>query len=91
MSRFLKTGVLGLLAAVLLLYVGDVTAFAVKKRDGTAYGSIVVNQFLTTPLKGQKEEYDAVGSEDVTCSRTIFPQPGTPACWWLARHTNQWQ
>lgn len=91
MNRFFKTGLLGLLLAVLVLYLGDLAMFVAKKRQGTAYGSIVVNQFLTTPLKGQKEEYDVVGSADVTCSRTIFPQPGMPACWWLARHRNEWQ
>ena len=88
---FLKTGLLSLLVAMLTLYLGDLAGFMVKKHRGTAYGSIVVNQFLATPLKGQKEEFDVIGSADVTCSRTIFPQPGMSACWWLARHKNQWQ
>ena len=91
MYGFLRIGLLGLLAATLTLYLGDLAAFAVKKHRGTAYSSITVNQFLTTPLKGQKQEFDLIGPADVTCSRTIFPQPGMAACWWLARHTNQWQ
>jgi hypothetical protein len=24
---------------------------------------------------------------DVACSRSIFPQAGSGACWWLRRHT----
>lgn len=91
MQRFIKVGSLILLVAVLALYLGDAAVFAVRKSHGTAYRVITVNQFLTTPLKGQKEEYDVAGSADVTCSRTIFPQPGMPACWWLERHTAQWQ
>jgi hypothetical protein len=87
----IKIGSLGLLVAVLMVYVGDAAVFAVRKHNGTAYRVIEVNQFLTTPLKGNKEEFDVAGSESVTCSRTIFPQPGMPACWWLARHTAQWQ
>ena len=26
-----------------------------------------------------------------TCSHSIFPQQGNPACWWLERHTSQWE
>jgi hypothetical protein len=91
MNRLIQVGSLSLLAGVLALYLGDAAVFAVRKRHGTAYRVIEVNQFLTTPLKGNKEEFDVAGSESVTCARTIFPQPGVPACWWLARHTAQWQ
>jgi len=91
MSRFIKVASLVLLIAVLALYLGDAVVFAVRKRQGTAYGVIEVNQFLTTPLKGNKEEFDVAGSASVSCARTIFPQPGLPACWWLARHTAVWQ
>lgn len=86
-----KIGTLGLLVATLLLYLGDVVVFQVRARNGSAYGTIEVNQFLKTPLKGQKEEYDVVGTTSVTCSRSIFPQNRAPACWWLERHRTQWQ
>jgi hypothetical protein len=52
---------------------------------------IQVNQFLATPLKGNKVEYDLMGTVPTTCSHSIFPQQGHPACWWLARHTSQWE
>jgi len=79
------------LVAVLALYLGDAVVFQVRVRRGTGYGVIVVNRFLTTPLKGQKEEFDLAGTDSVTCARALFPQPGAPACWWLERHTAQWQ
>lgn len=82
---------MGLVGAVLLLYVGDGVVLRVRDAHGTAYRMVQVNQFLTTPLKGQKEEYDVVGTISVTCARSIFPQNGAPACWWLERHTTQWQ
>jgi len=90
-NRFVKVASLGLLVATLALYLADAVVFQVKVRRGTAYGVIAVNQFLATPLKGQKEEFDVIGTTQVTCSRTIFPQPGMPACWWLQRHAAQWQ
>ena len=74
-----------------LLYVGDWAVLRVRVSRGTGYGVIQVNQFLATPLKGNKVEYDLMGTVQVTCSHSIFPQQGNPACWWLARHTAQWE
>jgi hypothetical protein len=87
---------LGLLAAVMIvllgmLFVGDWAVFRVRIAHGTAYAVVEVNQFLATPLKGNKVEYDLTGTVQETCSRSIFPQKGNPACWWLQRHTAQWQ
>lgn len=83
----------GLVLAVLvgLLYVGDWLVLRGRIPHGTAYGVVQVNQFLATPLKGNKVEYDLMGTVPVRCSRSIFPQQGDPACWWLERHTSQWQ
>jgi hypothetical protein len=74
-----------------LLYVGDWVVLRVRVSHGTAYRVISVNQFLATPLKGNKVEYDLMGTVPVTCSRSIFPQQGNPACWWLEKHTSQWE
>jgi hypothetical protein len=74
-----------------LLYVGDWAVLGVRVSHGTAYDVVQVNQFLATPLKGNKVEYDLMGTVPMTCSRSIFPQRGNPACWWLRRHTSQWE
>ena len=74
-----------------LLYVGDWVVLRVRVSHGTAYRVIPVNQFLATPLKGNKVEYDLMGTVPVSCSRSIFPQQGNPACWWLEKHTSQWE
>jgi hypothetical protein len=74
-----------------LLYVGDWLVLRVRASHGTAYRVIQVNQLLATPLKGNKVEYDLMGTVLMTCSRSIFPQQGYPACWWLKRHTSQWE
>lgn len=91
MKRSITITLLGVAAAALLLYLGDAIALRVRMAHGTAYGTVEVNQFLATPLKGQKEEYDLIGTVPVTCARSIFPQSGMPACWWLNRHRSQWQ
>ncbi len=86
-----KMGLLCLLVAVLATYLVDAVQFQVRVRRGTAYRVIEVNRFLTTPLKGQKEEFDVAGTDEVTCASSLFPQPGVAACWWVERHTSQWQ
>jgi hypothetical protein len=73
------------------LWVGDWAVLRVRVSHGTAHGVVQVNQFLATPLKGSKVEYDYMGTVPVTCSRSIFPQQGNEACWWLERHSSQWQ
>jgi hypothetical protein len=84
-------GALVVAVAVLAVYLGDAVVFQAKVRRGTAYRVIAVNRFLRTPLKGQKEEFDVAGTDQVTCARALFPQPGAPACWWVERHTSEWQ
>jgi hypothetical protein len=74
-----------------LVYAGDWIVFRIRVSRGSAFRVIEVNQFLATPLKGNKVEYDLMGSAPETCSRSIFPQQGNPACWWLERHTAQWE
>ena len=82
-----------LMLAVLLglLYLGDWAVLRVRVAHGTAYGVVQVNQFLATPLKGNKVEYDFMGTAPASCSHSIFPQQGNPACWWLERHRSQWE
>jgi hypothetical protein len=74
-----------------LLYLVDWLVLRVHISRGTGYGVVQVNQLLATPLKGNKVEYDLMGTVPVTCSRSVFPQQGNPACWWLERHPSQWQ
>ncbi|MGD0514426.1 MAG: hypothetical protein ABSA29_14105 [Terriglobales bacterium] len=74
-----------------LLYVGDWAVLRIRVSRGTAFGTVEVNQFLATPLKGNKVEYDLMGTVQKTCARSIFPQQGNPACWWLQRHKAQWE
>jgi hypothetical protein len=85
-----RTG-LGLVVSFVLLYAGDWIVLRYRMAHGTAYGSVEVDQFLATPLKGSKMEYDMVGSFQQTCARSIFPHGGTPPCWWVRRHNSQWE
>jgi len=74
-----------------VLYAGDCVVLRIRIPRGTAYGVVEVHQFLATSLKGDKTEYDLIGTVQQTCSRSIFPQKGMQACWWLQRHNSQWE
>lgn len=87
LTRFVTT----LLVLFAMLYAGDWLVLRIRVTRGTAYGAVEVQQFLATSLKGDKTEYDFMGTAQVTCSRSIFPQKGNPACWWVERHKTQWQ
>jgi hypothetical protein len=80
-----------LIAALVILYAGDWAMIHLRLSRGTAFRTIQVNQFLATPLKGNKVEYDWAGTVAAQCSRSIFPQADLPACWWLERHKSQWE
>jgi hypothetical protein len=41
-----------------VLWVGDWVVLRARVSHGTAFGTVQVNQFLATPLKGSKMEYD---------------------------------
>lgn len=80
----------GLVLAILVIaaasYIGD---WAVYKMRGAPHATIQVNYLVSAPLKNDKQEIDYLGSENVLCSVTLFPQDGHAPCWYLRRHTNQ--
>src|SRR5579875_2419377 len=89
--RVLEDGLKWLMVAAVVLWVGDWAVFRVETARGRGYDSVQVEQYLGTPLKGNKTEYDYEGTAAVNCARAIFPHGGAPSCWWLRRHTTEWQ
>ena len=80
-----------ILVTAVLAWVSDWAVFRVRAARGTAYDSVQVEEYLSTALKGNKQEYDYLGTAQVTCARAVFPHGGAPPCWWLRRHTTQWE
>jgi hypothetical protein len=86
-ARALKYVLLG----AVVLYIADWAALAVRMARHGGLGNVTVSQYLATPLKGHKEEYDYLGSVDQPCVKSIFPHNSDQPCWWLERHKDQWQ
>lgn len=86
MRAWLRWILLSLLAAVVLLYCADWVLFNVR---GSVMSQVTVSRFLSAPLKNNKQELDYLGSEEVPCSVSLFPQASHAPCWYLRRHHNQ--
>jgi hypothetical protein len=86
MGKWVRRIVITLVAALVLLYLGD---WAVYKLRGSPQGAVSVSRTLSVPLKGNKTEVDYLGTSDVACSVSIFSQGGESPCWQLRRNRNQ--
>jgi len=85
-KRILGRMVIGLIVALAVLYVGDWAVWRVRVAMGGGMGKVTVTSMTAVTLKNNKEEHFWNGNEDQDCSRSIFPQAGGGACWWLKRH-----
>jgi hypothetical protein len=79
------------MVTAVVLWVADWAAFRIRAARGTAFDTVQVQEFLSTALKGNKQEYDYLGTAQVTCARALFPHGGASACWWVRKHSTQWE
>lgn len=86
MKRIVGKALLGLVVTLAVVYLGDMAVWSVRAKMGGGMGKVVVSRFVVAPLKGNKEEYYFDGTAEVDCSRSLFPQAGSGACWWVERH-----
>ena len=74
-------------ALSLVTFASDWTVFKLR---GSPQSSVVVSRYMSIPLKGQKTEYDFLGSDTVPCAVALFPHAGEDPCWHLRHNPNQW-
>jgi hypothetical protein len=86
MMRWLRWAVLALAGGFVAAYGGD---WAIFRLRGAPSSKVTVNQFQSVPLKGNKYEYDYLGSADEACCVSLFPHTAETPCWWLRSHRNQ--
>jgi hypothetical protein len=86
MMRWRRRIAIALIAALVVAYAGDWLLFNLR---GSITSKVTVSHFLSAPLKNNKQELDYLGSEELPCSVSLFPQEGHSPCWYLRRHTNQ--
>lgn len=85
-KRWLLRVAIVLIAGFVLVYGSD---WAIFKLRGSPRSTVTVNRYVTIPLKGNKQEFDYLGTLDAPCSVSLFPQAGISTCWQLRRNPNQ--
>jgi hypothetical protein len=88
LGRWLVRVLLFAAVATLLAYAADTVVYLMR---GSPSSTVTVSRFMGVPLKGQKEEYDYLGTAPVPCAVALFPQKGLEPCWHLRRNPNQWE
>ena len=84
--RWLVRGLLGIILVGVVGYVVDWAIWRVRVAAGGGMGSVQVDRFTVAELKGGKESYYPEGTVTAACSKSVYPQGGSRACWWLERH-----
>lgn len=89
-KKILLRGFLGLIGAVIVLYVADAIQIRIRlATGGTARAYDTVTVLYATGLKGNKMEIYADQPQTQTCARAIFPQMGYSPCWYVRQNTTQ--
>jgi hypothetical protein len=86
MKRWLKRIAISLVVAAIGAYAGDWAVFTLR---GAPTSTVTITRYQTVPLKGNKIEYDYLGTADVPCSVSLFSHAGQTPCWRLRRNPNQ--
>jgi hypothetical protein len=84
--RLLVRAAAAVFIAALLVYPLDWAVWRVRVAFGGGMDAVQVSRFTVAEEKGNKEEYYPEGTDTLSCSRSIFPQGGSGACWWMRRH-----
>jgi hypothetical protein len=82
MKRLVQRVLIALAATFAVVYLGDWAVFQLR---GAPHSTIVVQRYLTVPLKGNKEEFENLGPIEVPCCIALFSQDGKEPCWQLRR------
>jgi hypothetical protein len=77
---------IGIALLTAALYVVDFTIWRLRVSAHGGMGTVTVDRVVAAELKGSKEDYYFDGTQDVSCSRSIFPQGGVNPCWWQQKH-----
>lgn len=86
LGRWLLRMLVAFAAISLAAYAVDSTVYQLR---GSPHSTVAVSRIMAIPLKGQKTEYDYLGTADVPCAVALFPHGGQDPCWFLRRNANQ--
>lgn len=84
-----------MIIGLVILFAIDWSGLEVRRIWGGGMGSVAVDQFRATSLKGNRSDYYYMGTINESCTKSLFPQYAAsawnPPCWWLQRHRARWE
>ena len=86
-QAYFKRVLLGVVAAVALLYAGDYAVL--RARLPQSLSTVTVEPYYAVPQKNGKTEFIMLDPQDQTCTQSIFPHMGHAPCWYLRKHVQQ--
>ena len=83
-----------LLLGVILLILASAADYAIflyRQRHGDVLSFVTVRQFVASPLKNGRYEFDYMGTMDVPCVEAFLPHQHMAPCWWVGVHHDHWE
>jgi len=87
-ARALVRAAMGVGVLVLAAYPADWAVWRLRVAMGGGMDTVQVNHYTVAQLKNGKSDYYIDGMTAVDCSKSLFPEAGGGACWWVRRHTD---
>jgi hypothetical protein len=84
--KMLVRGILYIVLIAIAAYPVDWAVWRTRVAFGGGMGQLQVSQMTAAEMKGGKETYFFDGTSMVDCSKSLLPQAGAGACWWVAQH-----
>lgn len=85
LKRIGKYTALTLVAAFVVLYIGDYATIEVRAKFGHAFGTVRVEPTYAIPQKNGQAEFVFGEPHDQTCVHSLFPHFDDTPCWYLNR------
>jgi len=90
LKRYIALSLACIAGTLLVVYAGDYVVLQLRIRGhGNAFGTVTVRRYYAVPQKSGKVEFLSAEPQDQTCVHSLFPQMGSPPCWYLVRHSEQ--
>jgi hypothetical protein len=83
--EMLRRLLIGVVVALLALYVGDLFSLELHIPRRDTFGVVKVDSYTTVPRKDGRLEYYTDAPVDQKCVRSLFPHMGYLPCWYVQR------
>lgn len=90
-SRGLTSWLMMLVIVLLAASAADYAVFVYRQRHGDVLSFVTVRQFVASPLKNGRYEFDYMGTMDVPCVEAFLPHQRMSPCWWVTIHHDHWE